>query len=63
MDNGPELIASLMEEWSQINGIEFIYIQHSARQADSIILEIEYPSVRKLKLYRQVEAYWIKSIL
>jgi putative transposase len=27
MDNGPELVATLMEEWSQINEIEFIYIQ------------------------------------
>lgn len=27
MDNGPELIASLMEEWSRMNEIEFIYIQ------------------------------------
>jgi putative transposase len=33
MDNGiehersNELVATLMEEWSQINGIEFIYIQ------------------------------------
>lgn len=27
MDNGPELIASLMEEWSRMQGIEFSYIQ------------------------------------
>jgi putative transposase len=27
MDNGPELIAGLMEEWSRMNGITFIYIQ------------------------------------
>ena len=27
MDNGPELIASLMEEWSRMQAIEFIYIQ------------------------------------
>ncbi len=27
MDNGPELIATLMEEWSRMQGIEFIYIQ------------------------------------
>ena len=27
MDNGPELIAILMQEWSKMHGIEFIYIQ------------------------------------
>lgn len=27
MDNGPELIASLMEEWSKMHDIEFVYIQ------------------------------------
>ena len=27
MDNGPEFIASIMEEWSKMNEIEFIYIQ------------------------------------
>lgn len=27
MDNGPELIAGLMQEWSKMHGIEFIYIQ------------------------------------
>jgi putative transposase len=27
MDNGPELIAALMEEWSKMQGIEFLYIQ------------------------------------
>jgi len=27
MDNGPEFIAGLMEEWSQMNEIRFIYIQ------------------------------------
>jgi putative transposase len=26
MDNGPELIATLMEEWSKMHGIEFLYI-------------------------------------
>jgi putative transposase len=27
MDNGPELIAKVMEDWSQAHGIEFIYIE------------------------------------
>ncbi len=27
MDNGPELVATLMEEWSKMHGIEFSYIQ------------------------------------
>ena len=27
MNNGPELIATLMEEWSKMHGIEFCYIQ------------------------------------
>jgi putative transposase len=27
MDNGPELIASLMQEWSKVQEIEFVYIQ------------------------------------
>ena len=27
MDNGPELVATLMKEWSQMQEIEFSYIQ------------------------------------
>lgn len=27
MDNGPELIATLMENWSKMQGVKFIYIQ------------------------------------
>jgi putative transposase len=27
MDNGPELIATLMEEWSQAQGLAFTYIE------------------------------------
>ena len=37
-----------------------------AAQADdgaSLVLEIEYPSGARLKLYRQTEASWIKSLL
>jgi hypothetical protein len=29
----------------------------------SLVLEIEYPSGARLKLYRQTEASWIKSLL
>ncbi len=29
----------------------------------SLVLEIEYPSGARLKLYRQAEASWIKSLL
>lgn len=37
-----------------------------AAQADdraSLVLEIEYPSGARLKLYRQTEACWVKSLL
>jgi hypothetical protein len=44
------------------------YVDSGFRELDfpthaGVVLEIEYPSGARIKLYRQVEANWIKSLL
>lgn len=44
---------------------EFMALNFAANFPDSetVFLEIEYPSGARLKLYRQAEASWIKSLV
>ncbi len=70
MDNGPELIASLMEEWSRMHGIEFLYIQLGKPTKNSFVKRFNGTFRRNmldvhlndsLDQVRQIAQVWLKD--